>query len=455
MEPIEIIKKYLVRKTSDNTVDYGKLPPQAIELEDAILGAILLESTAMNEVANILHERCFYKSANIDIWIAAKTIYNEQGQIDILTVYEKIKNNGNPFGIEPVYLSELIGKVGSSAHIEEHALIIKEKYLQRRLIGIQQESIKNLYEGADFFEEFDKLINEITDITGEINRIQQKAFADTVLERVAEIRKAGTDHTYRTGVRCFLECLDRQTMGFQRTDLIIVAARPSMGKTALAIDLCRKQIKNNIPVGFFSLEMSTEQIVDRMLAGESQIDMRQISRGGMNQYDWQKIDTATTSLIEYPMFVCDKGGLTINEIVGIAKNWKIKNKIEILYVDYLQLISSTEKKNGNREQEVSNISRRLKQLAKELHIPVVALSQLSRACEARTDKRPELSDLRESGSIEQDADMVIFPFREEYYNEGAEKGLCELNIKKYRNGKVGLVKSHFNLETQTFTDYEV
>lgn len=426
-----------------------KLPPQSLELEQVVLGAILLENNAINEVINILHDKCFYSSLNAEIWRVMTRLYNSGNPIDTLTVLEGFKRDKQDVAL---YLTELVSKVGSSAHIEAHALVVKEKYLKRTLIEIQQRSLKKLYEDDDFFEIYDGEMTELTELIADINRIKQEPFSDIVFERVKELKQAANDKSYRTGVPSYLEPLDRQTMGFQRGDLVIIAGRPSMGKTALAIDFARNELIRGVPVGFFSLEMSSAQIVDRMIAGQTGIDLRQIRRGGMQSNEWQRLDEATSQMIEFPIQICDKGGLTINEIVSISKNWKIKSDIQIIYIDYLQLISFTEKKNINREQEVSNISRRLKQLAKDINVPVIALSQLSRACEARTDKRPMLSDLRESGSIEQDADMVIFPFREDYYSDAAEKGRCELNIAKFRNGKTGMVECAFNLETQTFKE---
>lgn len=430
------------------------LLPQVSEMEDAVIGALILEGESFSEVVNILHEACFYSEKHQKVWAAMKTLYTADQPIDSYTVFQKLLETGYGGKVTSQYLIDVSNKIGSSAHIEHHAMMVKEKYLQRKLIQVQQNSLKKLYEGEDFFEQYDKLLTELDSINSEITRIQSIPFRESVIKRVEQIKKAGADHTYKTGICSYLDALDRQTRGFQTGNLIIIAGRPSMGKTALAVDFAHKQSTNNISVGFFSLEMSCDEIIDRILAANSGVDMKQISRGGMKKDDWGKVDTSMYQMVNYPIVVCDKGGLTINEIISIAKNWKVKNKIQILYIDYLQLISSLNKKEDNREREISNVSRRLKQLAKELQIPVVALAQLNRQVESRAEKRPLLSDLRESGSIEQDADLVIFPFREEYYNKNAEVGLCELDIAKYRNGKPCMVKCIFEPEYQRFKDYE-
>lgn len=435
--------------------ELGKIPPQAVEMEEAVIGAMLTESESVFKGISILNSECFYKPAHKLIWEAITAIYRENKAIDILTVYACLKSNGNADSAGGVmYLTQLTNGIGSAANIEAHAYVVKECYLKRRLIQINGVCIQKMYnDTVDFFDGFDELLTEIESINKELNRIQQITFSDAVYDRLAQLKEAGESKTYKTGIRTQLDALDSQTMGFQPTDLIIIAARPAMGKTALIIDFMRFQAENNIPVGFFSLEMGMNQIIDRMIASQSGVNLKQIKRGGMNRSEWDIVDTSTLKMMEYPIYVCDKGGLSINDVVGIAKQWKIKHNIQVLYLDYLQLCSGTFKKNGNREQEISEISRRLKQLAKELNIPVIALSQLSRTCESRSDKRPMLSDLRESGAIEQDADMVMFPYREIYYNETYEKpDECEIHIAKYRNGETGKIYVRFNSDTQKFSN---
>lgn len=432
----------------------GKLPPQNLEAEAAVISAILIESACMNTVVAYLHENCFYTNANKLIFSAALHLFNNSQKIDILTVSSHLKAKAMLDAVGGNYgVISASNAVSSTAHVEEHCLLVKECYLRRKLIEVNNRAINSMFnDTVDFFDGFDAMLNEVELVNRELNRIKQVNFSDAVVARAAQIKEAGLTKTYKTGIGTQLDAFDKQTMGFQPGNLIIIAARPAMGKTALAVDFMRYQSSSDIPVGMFSLEMSMDELIDRMFSSESQVDLRQIRKGGMNGGDWQRFDMATDKVQGYPVWICDKGGMNINEIISIAKEWKLRHSIQILYIDYLQLINGSFKKNGNREQEISEVSRRLKALAKELNIPVVALAQLSRSCESRPDKRPMLSDIRESGGIEQDADMVIFPYRDHYYNETADPELCELIIAKYRNGQTGTVLCNFHGETQKFTN---
>lgn len=427
-----------------------KVPPQAREIEEAVIGAILLESSAISKVVDILHPSCFYFKKNERIWEAILRLYRSNQPIDMLTVSNELKSGDNELKDVFMYLVQLTNSISGSANIESHAHILKEKYLRRKLIEVQIASVSALYDdGVDVFEELNKLISDIDAVNSEISRLSQVTFYDAVASRVLELKDA-SKHNYRTGVETGLSDVDRVTLGFQPSDLIILAGRPAMGKTAFAVDVARNQAKNGVAVGVFSLEMSVNQLIDRILASETEVDLSIIRKGGLTGQQWERLDDKTLSVMEYPMYICDKGGLGINDIISIAKGWKLKHNIQIMYIDYIQLISGSGSKGQNREQEVSEISRKLKGLAKELNIPIIALSQLSRKCEERTDKRPMLSDLRESGAIEQDADMVIFPFCPSYYDENADRELCEIIIAKYRNGKTGMVNVRFRKEIQKF-----
>ncbi len=432
----------------------GKVPPHNKDMEVAVLGAILLESDAFQKAAAILHAECFYFDKHAIVWNAMSDLDREGSPIDSLTVVQKIMKAGKLELVGGVlFVAQLTNTIASAGHIEPHAFVIKECYLKRKLIHISSIAMNKMYdETEDFFDGFNAMLTEAESINREINKMQEVTFADSVYDTITELKKASEDKTYKTGITTQLDDFDRQTMGFQSSDLIIVAARPAMGKTALIVDFMRHQASMGIPVGMFSLEMETKQLIQRMFASETGIPLKQIRRAGLTAIDWSIMDSATNKVHDYPLYICDKGSLSITDIVSIAKGWKLKHGIKILYIDYVQLISGTAKKNGNREQEVSDISRRLKLLAKDLKIPVVALSQLSRNCESRSDKRPMLSDLRESGALEQDPDMVVFPYRDEYYNDGAEKGVCELIIAKYRNGATGMVLCNFNTETQKFSN---
>ena len=430
------------------------LPPQAIEIEKAILGAIMIDASCMGEaVAIITGEDYFYYPAHQEVWKACSQLYNLSEPIDSLTVYDKVKQNTNGNPKLSVYeLTQICNSIGSSANVEQHSYIVKEQYLRRRLIDICSNIGKKSYnDGDDVFETMDSLVTQIDAIHSDVNRMQYKSFCDMLEDKEAAIRLAYETKQYSTGVKTGLDDIDRITLGFQRSDLIILAARPSMGKTALAIDIARKQAQSGYSIGFFSLEMSTTQLLDRIISAELEIPLEQVRKGGLTQSQWDLFYRAKNAMQEYRLHISDKGGLTINEICATAKNWKLKFGLDAIYIDYLQLVSNRDlAKGSNREQEISSISRRLKQLAKELNVPIIALSQLSRACESRTDKHPMLSDLRESGAIEQDADIVMFPFRPNYYVDTQDERLCEIDFAKNRNGKTGMVEVDFSGEFQRF-----
>jgi replicative DNA helicase len=432
------------------------LMPNEVDLEKKVLGAILLDSEAINSVTGIItNDNLFYNNRNRMVWSAIKSLHYDENPIDVETVFNKLKSLHPKQAKDlAIYVAELTNQIGSSANIETHALILKEMYVSRRVAEIAERArVDALDESKDPFDVYDKVLTEFDSLNNEINRSQYVTFAEIIGDSITQMREAAKSGEYKTGLKTFLDELDRVTLGFQQTDLVIVAARPSMGKTALVVDIARKQARNiHAPVAIFSLEMSAAQLAQRMLSAETKIPLESIRKGGLKSNEWLTLDSAEPMVKGLPIYICDKGGLSINEICSIAKNWKVKHGIQAIYVDYIQLISNQDKsnRNGNREQEISSISRRLKQLAKELHVPVIALSQLSRKCEERTDKRPMLSDLRESGAIEQDADMVVFLYRDEYYNDSAQKGLTELIIAKHRNGKTGMVETYFNGECQTF-----
>lgn len=427
-----------------------KLPPQAIDIEESVLGAILIESKAFGDVVNILNSECFYKKIHAEIFTSCLELYKLNEPIDILTVRDNLKSRN--VECEALFLVQLTNNIGSAGNIETHALLLKEKYLRRKSIEICTEiALKCYKEDEDILTTISQHITLIDGLNAEVNKLSHVSWSEQVATRAHELKHAA-ENGYKTGLVTGLESLDRQTLGFQPSDLIILAARPAMGKTALAIQFAKEQSKRGEPVGVFSLEMSVNQLIDRIFASETEIDLQTIRKGGLQREQWSKLDNTTVQLMEYPLYVCDKGGLSITEITGIAKGWHLKHGIKAIYIDYIQLVSGSGFKGQNREQEVSEISRKLKVLAKDLNVPVIALSQLSRACEARSDKRPMLSDLRESGAIEQDADMVVFPFRPHYYDENADKELCEIIIAKYRNGKTGMVEQRFQGEIQKFSE---
>src|SRR5918993_1116538 len=452
-----------------STMVYGKVPPQAKDLEEAVLGAIMLEKGAFDTVVEILKPECFYVEAHQRIYKSMQSLQQKNQPIDILTVVEELKTReeldlvGGPY-----YVTRLTNAVVSSANIEAHSRIILQKFIQRELIRISGEIIGDAYEDStDVFDLLDDAESKLFEIT---NNHLRKNFdsIDTVLvktiQRIEDLRHKNEDIT---GVPSGFKSLDRITYGWQPTDLIILAARPSVGKTALALNLARNAALHPTkptPVAVFSLEMSAGQLVQRILSAESEIWLEKIARGKMEEHEMKQLyQKGIQRLAQAPIFIDDSAALNIFELRAKCRRLKNLNNIGLIIIDYLQLMSGAgENRNGNREQEISRISRDLKGLAKELQIPIIALSQLSRAVESRKEgnKMPQLSDLRESGAIEQDADMVMFLYRPEYYditaNEMGEsnKGETHVRIAKHRNGSLETVKLKALLHIQKFTDME-
>lgn len=450
-----------------STMVYGKVPPQAKDLEEAVLGAIMLEKSAFDTVVEILKPECFYVDAHQRIYKAMQSLQQKSQPIDILTVVEELRSKEELEMVGgPYYVTRLTNSVVSAANIEAHSKIILQKFIQRELIRISGEIIGDAYEdSADVFDLLDDAEAKLFEIT---NNHMRKNFdsIDTVLvqtvQRIEDMRHRTEDIT---GVPSGFPTLDKVTYGWQNSDLIILAARPAVGKTAFALNLARNAALNNVrptPIVFFSLEMSSAQLVQRILSAESEIWLEKISRGKMEDYEMKQLYAkGIQKLAQAPIFIDDTAALNIFELRAKCRRLKNKHNIGLIIIDYLQLMSGAGK-NTNREQEISQISRGLKQLAKELMVPIIALSQLSRAVETRKDgnKMPQLSDLRESGAIEQDADMVMFIYRPEYYditaNEMGEsnKGETHVRIAKHRNGSLETIKLKALLHIQKFTEFE-
>ncbi len=446
---------------------YGKVPPQAKDLEDAVLGAIMLEKGAFDAVVEILKPECFYVDSHQRIYKAMQGLAHKSQPIDILTVVEELKTREELDMIGgPYYVTKLTNAVVSSANIETHSRIILQKFIQRELIRISGEIIGDAYEDStDVFDLLDDAESKLFEIT---NNHLRKNFdsIDTVLvktiQRIEDLRHKNEDIS---GVPSGFKSLDRITYGWQPTDLIILAARPSVGKTAFALNLARSAALHptkSTPVAFFSLEMSAGQLVQRILSAESEIWLEKISRGKLEEHEMKQLYAkGIQRLATAPIFIDDTAALNIFELRAKCRRLKSKHNVGLIIIDYLQLMSGTgENRNGNREQEISRISRDLKGLAKELQVPIIALSQLSRALETRKEgnKMPQLSDLRESGAIEQDADLVMFLYRPEYYditsNEMGEnnKGETHVRIAKHRNGSLETIKLRALLHIQKFID---
>lgn len=450
-----------------STMVYGKIPPQAKELEEAVLGAIMLEKSAFDSVIEILKPECFYVDAHQRIFKSFQSLAQKSTPIDILTVVEELKMKeeldtvGGPYAI-----TKLTNTVVSTANIEAHARIILQKFIQRELIRISGEIIGDAYE--DSTDVFDLLDDSETKMFNITNNYLKKNYDDIgnvlakTINRIDELRNKTEDIS---GVPSGFPSLDRVTFGWQPSDLVILAARPAVGKTAFALNLARNAALNATrptPVAVFSLEMSAAQLVQRILSAESEIGLEKINRGKLEDYEYQQLHTKGIKRLEQaPIYIDDTAALNIFEFRAKARRLVNKHQVGIIIIDYLQLMSGSNEKGGNREQEISTISRNLKALAKELNIPIIALSQLSRAVETRKESKiPQLSDLRESGAIEQDADMVMFIYRPEYYenntNEMGEstRGETHIRIAKHRNGSLENIKLRALLHIQKFEEWE-
>src|SRR6185312_3654748 len=451
-------------RTSFAELDMGKLPPQALELEEAVLGALMLEKEALTSVIDILKEDAFYKEGHKKIFAAIKKLFERSEPIDILTVTNELKRNDE---LELVggayYISQLTSKIASSANIEYHARIVLQKYIQRELISFSSETIENSYdETLDVFELLDAAEKRLFSIADENIKKDPKKAGTLIHEAIKQVEAARTRKGL-TGVPSGFTVLDRITSGWQSSDLVILAARPSMGKTALALTFAANAaIRYNVPVAVFSLEMSNLQLAQRLMASETELGMEKLRKGQLDDREFEQLTTMVSELSEAPIYIDDTAALSVFELRAKARRLKENHNIQMILIDYLQLMTSgVEGRGSNREQEISSISRALKSLAKELNVPIIALSQLSRAVEQRGGaKRPQLSDLRESGAIEQDADMVLFVYRQDYYGAQAEgqedmpPDSAEIIIAKHRNGPLDSVHLKFQKEFAKFVEYE-
>jgi replicative DNA helicase len=449
------------------TMMYGKIPPQAKDLEEAVLGAIMLEKSAFDTVAEILKPDCFYVEANQRIYRAMQALQQKNSPIDLLTVVEELKFReeidlvGGPY-----YVTRLTNAVVSSANIETHSRIILQKFIQRELIRISGEIIGDAYEeSTDVFDLLDEAESKLFEITNNHLRRDYVSIDTILVKTISRIEDLRTRQDEITGVPTGFSLLDRITYGWQQSDLIILAARPSVGKTAFALNLARNAAMHPTKptaVGFFSLEMSSSQLVQRILSAESEIWLEKISRGRLEEHEMKQLyKKGIEKLASAPIHIDDTAALNIFELRAKCRRLKNKHNVGLIIIDYLQLMSGTgENRNANREQEISRISRDLKGLAKELQVPIIALSQLSREVEKRSqgNKMPQLSDLRESGAIEQDSDLVMFMYRPEYYditaNELGEsnKGETHIRIAKHRNGQLETIKLKALLHIQKFVE---
>jgi len=449
------------QKNLEEIIYGGKLPPQAMELEEAVLGAMMLEKNAPEKVLDILKEETFYSDSHKLIFKAISELFAKAKPIDILTVTEELRKLGNlELAGGAFYVTQLTNRVASAANIEYHAHILIQKYIQRQMINIAGDIGKKAFEETtDAFELLDDSERRLFAIKNDTMKRGHLSLGDILHKAIQNIEALKADQNQFSGVPSGLTNLDRLTGGWQKSDLIIIAGRPGMGKTAFVVSIARNAaVDFGKAVALFSLEMSSIQLVTRLISSESEIKSEKIRKGDLEESEWEILRDRTRKLEEAPIFIDDSPSLSIFDFKAKARRLKSQHNIELIIVDYLQLMKGDDKNIGNREQEISYISRSLKALAKELDIPVIALAQLSRNAEKREGNRPQLSDLRESGSIEQDADMVGFIYRSEYYgvmedeSGNSTQGVGELIIQKHRNGPTEVIKLRYQGEFTKFSN---
>lgn len=426
-------------------MELGKIPPNDVEAEQAVIGSMLTDRDAVISAIEVLKEEDFYREDNKTIYEAILNLYNRSEPIDIITLKAELTSMGmfdKIGGLE--YIVGLPEKVPTTANVEKYISIVKEKSELRRLIKAANEIIE---QGYDPTENIDDIMNsaekKIFNIMQDKDQKSYTPIKDVLIDAFTELEQLYNQKQHITGVPTGFIDLDYKTAGLHNSDLILIAARPAMGKSAFALNIATNAaLKAKVPAVLFSLEMSKEQMVNRILCSEAMVDSNKVRTGKIDDDDWIKLADTMGDLSEAPIYIDDTPGISINEIRAKCRKLKLEKNIGLVVIDYLQLVQGSSKRaQGSREQEISEISRSLKILAKEINVPVIALSQLSRAPEQRPDHRPMLSDLRESGAIEQDADIVMFLYRDDYYNEDSEdKGLAEVIVAKHRAGSTGTVK---------------
>lgn len=424
-----------------------RIPPHSLEAEEAVLGAMLLDGQALPKVMEILNESNFYSPANQKIYRAILYLFGENVASDLVTVTDWLRQNKMLDDIGgPEYLSNLVANVLTTANVEHHARVVLDKAIKRNIIQTSMELLKNSFEDNQAAAELVDLAQNAVFQIKESGLRKEPVHIRSYITGILEAAEAMRGERMITGVETGYYKLDEMTSGFQKGDFIVIAGRPSMGKTAFALNVAGyTAIEHSVPVGIFSLEMSGEALVQRLLCSEARVSLRNLRRGMLRNEDWVNLATAAGNLDKAPIFIDDSATLSIYELKAKARRLKAESDIGVLIIDYLQLLEGPKTfRSTSRTQEISEISRALKGLAKELNIPLLVVSQLSRMPEHRTDKRPLLADLRESGAIEQDADVVIFIYREEVYNKETDKeGIAEVLLAKQRNGPTGVLELGF------------
>jgi len=435
----------------------GRIPPQNLEAEESILGGLLVDPESINKIVDLINAEDFYKDAHGKIYNAMIGLYEKNEPIDIVTVSSSARDKGILDKIGGVtYLNTLVDLMPSAANITQYAKMVREKALLRNLINVATEIVEK---GFDLDVNVDGYIDDAEKMIFQVSERKFRpsfySVKDIVMDNVKTIERLYEKKQTVTGVPTGFTELDKMTSGFQPSDLIVIAGRPSMGKTALSMNIAQyvaTMRDGAVPVGIFSMEMSKEQIVTRLLSSESEVDHSKLRTGTLSSSEWPKLAQAAGKLSEALIFIDDSPSMNVLDLRARARRLKKEHGLGLVVVDYLQLMKGRAAVTDKREQEIAEISRFLKSLAKELHIPVIAISQLNRMVEQREDKRPRLADLRESGAIEQDADVIMFIYRDEVYNKDKEgnKGIAEIVIGKQRNGPTGTVELAFLDKTATF-----
>lgn len=445
--------------------EVGKIPPQAIEVEQAVLGALMLDRNALSETMDSLDKEYFYDPRHVYIFEAIKELDNESQAVDLLTVTNQLKKNA---ALEAAggmaYLSHLTSRVSSSAHIEFHARVVVEKHIKREMIRLSGELMQMAFdESNDLFDIMNTAEERLFKISQNNTRKEVVEMGDAMRDALDEIELATKNSDGISGVPTGFKMLDKLTSGWQKSDMIVIAARPAMGKTAFVLSMTRNiAVDYNMGVAVFSLEMSAVQLVKRLISSESKISADKLRKGDLKDDELQQLYTRVTKLSKAPIFIDDTPGISVYDLRTKCRQLKKRHDIQIVIIDYLQLMTagkSSGKGPGNREQEISTISRTIKEIAKELNVPIIALSQLSRSVEIRGgDKKPQLSDLRESGAIEQDADIVTFLYRPEYYqllgDNNENVGIGEVIVAKHRNGGLDNIRLRFVKEYARFENLD-
>ncbi len=419
--------------------------PHSIEAEQSVIGSMLLEKEAIVVATEMLKADDFYQHQYGIMFATITELYNEGKPTDLVTLQDALKMKDAPPEISGIdFLRDLLNVVPTSANIRYYAEIVAEKALLRRMIKVTEEIADSCYAGKEKVEDLmEQTEKKIFDLVQKRNTGDYVPIRDVVINVVNKIEQASKSKSTVTGIPTGFTDLDYRTSGMQPSDLVLLAARPSMGKTAFVLNLAENfAVKQNYTTAIFSLEMSKEQLVNRMLSMESRVDSQTLRTGNLSDNDWDQLVESSGIIANSRLIIDDTPGISIGELRSKCRRYKLEHDLKVVIIDYLQLMSGSGGKNSdNRQQEISEISRSLKALARELNVPVIALSQLSRACESRQDHRPMLSDLRESGAIEQDADVVMFIYRDEYYNKDTEaKNIAEIIIAKQRNGPIGTVE---------------